>query len=179
MAAATAGNLQQPDLRDFAWLSAEAQRVAGSLFGSMQQVPMHEQAISSYVFPSGVGMWAVPTASGLTMSGVMSGAGFSAAAIPMKPRQFWLIADAELIVYVQPNLMQMSRLVVVQCAESDGTFRFQMSFQDGLIDYPIVAVAADGEQTRSIQMKFNRKLHRGIPILLRSSRVVHLKSDFC
>jgi len=34
-------------------------------------------------------------------------------------------------------------------------FRFQMSFQDGLIDYPIMAVAADGEQTRSIHMKFN------------------------
>jgi len=26
----------------------------------------------------------------------------------------------------------------------DGTFRFQMSFQDGLIDYPILAVASDG-----------------------------------
>ena len=31
-----------------------------------------------------------------------------------------------------------------------------MSFQDGLIDYPIVAVASDGEQTRSVHMKFNR-----------------------
>lgn len=138
---------------------AEAQRVAGSLFGSMQQVPMHEQAISSYVFPSGVGMWAVPTASGLTMSGVgMSGAGFSAAAIPMKPRQFWLIADAELIVYgaTEPdaNVTIGGRPIALN---PDGTFRFQMSFQDGLIDYPIVAVAADGEQTRSIQMKFNRE----------------------
>jgi len=51
---------------------AEAERVAGSLFGSMQQVSIHEQAISS-----GSGMWAVPTMSGLTMSGVgMSGVGF-------------------------------------------------------------------------------------------------------
>jgi hypothetical protein len=32
-----------------------------------------------------------------------------------------------------------------------------MSFQDGLIDYPILAVAADGEQTRSIHMKFGRE----------------------
>jgi hypothetical protein len=39
----------------------------------------------------------------------------------------------------------------------DGTFRFQMSFQNGLIDYPIMAVAADGEQTRSIHMKFTRE----------------------
>jgi len=138
---------------------AEAQRVAGSLFGSMQQVPVHEQAISSYVFPSGVGMWAVPTVSGLSMSGVgMSGVGFSASAIPMQPRQFWLIADAELIVYgaTEPdaNVTIGGRPVQLN---PDGTFRFQMSFQDGLIDYPIVAVAADGEQTRSIHMKFNRE----------------------
>jgi hypothetical protein len=32
-----------------------------------------------------------------------------------------------------------------------------MSFQDGLIDYPIFAVAADGEQNRAIHMKFNRE----------------------
>jgi len=32
-----------------------------------------------------------------------------------------------------------------------------MSFQDGLIDYPIIAVAADGEQTRSIHMEFTRE----------------------
>lgn len=137
----------------------EAQRVAGSLYGSMQQVPVHEQAISSYVFPSGVGMWAVPTASGLTMSGVgMSGAGFSAGAIPMRPRQFWLIADAELIVYgaTEPDATVTIGDRQIQL-NPDGTFRFQMSFQDGLIDYPIMAVAADGEQTRSIQMKFNRE----------------------
>ncbi|WP_414572104.1 DUF4912 domain-containing protein [Nostoc sp. CCY 9925] len=141
--------------------SAEAQRVAGSLFGSMQQAGSvrPEQAISSYIFPSGVGMWAVPTTSGLTMSGVgMSGVGFSASAVPVRPRKFWLIADAELIVYgaTEPdaNVTIGGRPIKLN---PDGTFRFQMSFQDGLIDYPIVAVAADGEQTRSIQMKFNRE----------------------
>ncbi|NEQ19357.1 MAG: DUF4912 domain-containing protein, partial [Microcoleus sp. SIO2G3] len=141
--------------------SAEAQRVAGSLFGSMQQVPSSvtpEQAISSYVFPSGVGMWAVPTMSGLTMSGVgMSGAGFSGD-VPMRPRKFWLIADAELIVYgaTEPDATVTIGGRPIKL-NPDGTFRFQMSFQDGLIDYPILAVAADGEQTRSIHMKFNRE----------------------
>lgn len=141
--------------------TAEAQRVAGSLYGSMQHVPgsmqavsLAEQAISSYVFPSGVGMWAMPNVSGLTMSG----AGFSASAVPIRPRQFWLIADAELIVYgaTEPDATVTigDRQIKLN---PDGTFRFQMSFQDGLIDYPIMAVAADGEQTRSIQMKFNRE----------------------
>jgi uncharacterized protein len=137
----------------------EAQRVAGSLFGSMHQVP--EQSISSYIFPSGVGMWAVPTASGINMSGVgmtMSGAGFSASAPPIRPRQFWLVADAELIVYgaTEPDATVTIGGQPIKL-NPDGTFRFQMSFQDGLIDYPIMAVAADGEQNRSIHMKFNRE----------------------
>jgi uncharacterized protein len=139
--------------------SAEAQRVAGSLYGSMQQVPLHEQAISSYVFPSGVGMWAVPTVSGLTMSGVgMSGVGFSASAVPIRPRQFWLVADAELIVYgaTEPDATVTIGGRPIKL-NPDGTFRFQMSFQDGLIDYPIMAVASDGVQTRSIHMKFTRE----------------------
>lgn len=132
----------------------EAQRVAGSLYGSMQQVPVHEQGISSYVFPSGVGMWAMPTISGLTMSG----AGFSASMPPIRPRQFWLVADAELIVYgaTEPDATVTIGGQPIKL-NPDGTFRFQMSFQDGLIDYPIMAVAADGEQTRSIQMKFTRE----------------------
>jgi hypothetical protein len=142
--------------------SAEAQRVAGSLFGSMQHVPgsiSPEQAISSYIFPSGVGMWAVPTASGINMSGVgMSGVGFSASAVPVRPRKFWLIADAELIVYgaTEPDATVTIGGRPIKL-NPDGTFRFQMSFQDGLIDYPILAVAADGEQSRSIHMKFERE----------------------
>ncbi|NJN38139.1 MAG: DUF4912 domain-containing protein [Acaryochloridaceae cyanobacterium CSU_3_4] len=132
----------------------EALRVAGSLYGSMQQVPSHESALSSYVFPSGVGLWAIPTASGLNMSGV----GFSASAPPIRPRQFWMIADAELIVYgaTEPDATVTIGGQPIQL-NADGTFRFQMSFQDGLIDYPILAVAADGEQSRAIHMKFNRE----------------------
>jgi hypothetical protein len=133
---------------------AEAMRVAGSLYGSMQQAPVHMESISSYVFPSGVGMWALPTVSGLTMSGV----GFSASAPPIRPRKFWLIADAELIVYgaTEPDATVTIGGRPIKL-NPDGTFRFQMSFQDGLIDFPIMAVAADGEQNREIHMKFERE----------------------
>ncbi|MBW4653005.1 MAG: DUF4912 domain-containing protein [Kaiparowitsia implicata GSE-PSE-MK54-09C] len=143
--------------------TAEAQRVAGSLYGSMQPIAgsvsgaaqmVGAQAVSSYVFPSGAGLWAVPTMSGLTMSG----AGFSGSAPPVRPRKFWLIADAELIVYgaTEPDATVTVGGQPIQLSP-DGTFRFQMSFQDGLIDYPIMAVAADGEQSRSIHMKFTRE----------------------
>jgi hypothetical protein len=179
---------------------AEAQRVAGSLYGSMQHVPgsgqhvagsiqqvgealhvagsiqhvpgslMAEQAMSSYVFPSGAGLWAtaevpmgsVPTMSGypLTMSGLtMSGfgLGFSASAPPVRPRKFWLIADAELIVYgaTEPDATVTIGGKPINL-NPDGTFRFQMSFQDGNLDFPIMAVASDGEQTRTIHMTFDR-----------------------
>ncbi|MBD1916289.1 MULTISPECIES: DUF4912 domain-containing protein [Cyanophyceae] len=168
--------------------STEAQRVDGSLFGSMQHVPgsmAPEKAVSSYVFPSGAGLWAIPGAAagvptmsgigafneltmsgagfsgaGFTMSGAgltMSGAGFSASAPPIRPRKFWLVADAELIVYgaTEPDATVTIGGQPIKL-NSDGTFRFQMSFQDGNIDYPIMAVAADGEQTRAIHMTFDR-----------------------
>ncbi|MGF1538819.1 MAG: DUF4912 domain-containing protein [Elainellaceae cyanobacterium] len=149
--------------------SAEAQRVAGSLFGSMHQAP--EQAISSFVFPSGMGLMktasgaglfpGVPFPGALTTSGMgltMSGAGLAASMPPIRPRQFWLVADAELIVYgaTEPDATVTIGGRPIKL-NSDGTFRFQMSFQDGLIDYPIFAVAADGEQNRAIHMKFTRE----------------------
>ncbi|WP_421654828.1 DUF4912 domain-containing protein [Leptothermofonsia sp. ETS-13] len=144
--------------------SAEAMRVAGSLFGSMQHVPgsvfgsmqmASGAAISSYVFSSGVGVVpGVPTLSGLTMSGV----GFSASMPPIRARKFWLVADAELIIYgaTEPDATVTIAGRPIQL-NPDGTFRFQMSFQDGLLDFPIMAVAADGEQNRSIHMKFVRE----------------------
>lgn len=136
--------------------STEALRVAGSLFGSMHQVP--EKSLSSFVFPSGMGMWSA-SGMGKTMSGAgMSGVGFGASMPPVKPRKFWLVADAELIVYgaTEPDATVTIGGREIQLSP-DGTFRFQMSFQDGMIDFPIKAVAVDGEQTRSIQMKFERE----------------------
>jgi uncharacterized protein len=133
--------------------SMESLRIAGSLYGSMQQSPL--ESISSFVFPSGAGMWSLPTTSGVNMSGVgMSGVGMD---VGERQRQFWLIADAELIVYgaTEPDATVSigGRQIKLN---PDGTFRFQMSFQDGNIDYPIIAVAKDGEQQRSVHMTFDR-----------------------
>ncbi len=138
---------------------AESLRVAGSLYGSMQHVPgsivsSAELAVSSYVFPSGMGRWAIPTLSGVGMSGI----GFAASMPPIRPRQFWLVADAELIVYgaTEPDATVTvgGRRIKLN---PDGTFRFQMSFPDGNLDFPIFAVAADGEQNREIHMTFDRQ----------------------
>jgi uncharacterized protein len=134
----------------------DALRVDGSVFGSMQQAKVHEQTLSSFVFPSGVGLWALPTASGAGLTA--SGAGLFSGSLPTRPRQFWLVADAELIVYgaTEPDAHVTIGGRPIELTP-DGTFRFQMSFQDGLLDFPIFAVAADGEQTRAIQMRFTRE----------------------
>ncbi|YAI81512.1 MAG: DUF4912 domain-containing protein [cyanobacterium endosymbiont of Rhopalodia sterrenbergii] len=144
----------------------EAQRMVGSVFGSVQHVTgsvispyIHQEVVSSYIFPSRIGMWAIPTASGVNTS-TMSGLGLEVpvSTLPRYPRKFWLVADAELIVYgaTEPNSTVTIGGRPIEL-NPDGTFRFQIYFQDGFIDYPIVAVAVDGEQTRSIHMKFNRK----------------------
>lgn len=108
---------------------------------------------------SGIGMYSMSGVGLYSMSGVgMSGIGFSASMPPLRSRKFWLLADAELIVYgaTEPDATVTIAGRPVRL-NPDGTFRFQMSFQDGMIDFPILAVAADGEQTRSIHLTFNRE----------------------
>jgi hypothetical protein len=151
-----------------------AQRLDGSMFGSMQQLPT--SAISSFVFPSGMGLWAAPTVSGMglwsfpsasgvagwglpTPSGMgLSGMGWSASAPPVRSRRFWLLGDAELIVYgaTEPDATVTIGGEPIQL-NPDGTFRLQMSFQDGVLNFPIMAVAEDGEQMRQIQLRFVRE----------------------
>jgi uncharacterized protein len=138
---------------------------------------------SSYIFPSGVGMEQLPTASGvsgnqsgvnwvgnmsglnmpgLNMSGLnMSGAGLmgrTQSGAGLQPRQFWMVADAELIIYgaTEPDANLSIAGQPVQL-NSDGTFRLHMSFQDGNLDFPVLAVAADGQQTRAIHLTFERQ----------------------
>ncbi len=100
---------------------------------------------------------AIPNMSGIGMSGIgMSGIGMFAAA--PRARQFWLVADAELIVYgaTEPTASLTIGGEPIKLS-SDGTFRLQMSFQDGHLRFPIMAVAADGEQMRQIELRFDRQ----------------------
>ena len=151
----------------------EAQHIAGSVISPYvhqevvspyvhQEVVspyVHQEVVSSYVFPSSMGMWAIPTASGVNVSNMSGvGLGVHVSTLPGYSRKFWLVADAELIVYgaTEPDATVSIGGRPIEL-NPDGTFRFQISFQDGLIDYPIVAVAVDREQTCSIHMKFNRE----------------------
>merc|ERR1712230_332508 len=84
---------------------------------------------------SGVGRWA----SGRSESGI--------GGVAPRKRSFWLVADAELIVYGATDpaaTLTIGEETVPLSA--DGTFRVQVPFRDGQQLYPIKAVAADGEQ---------------------------------
>ena len=94
---------------------------------------------------SGAGLWA----SGRNESGL--------GGVAPRQRSFWLVADAELIVYgaTDPS----ARLTIggeEVPLSSDGTFRIQVPFRDGEQAYPIEATAADGEQKRNITLNFER-----------------------
>ncbi|MEO1446554.1 MAG: DUF4912 domain-containing protein [Cyanobacteria bacterium J06635_11] len=132
----------------FALSQGQGLHMAGSAFGSMHQ-------LAPWAFtPSGNVSGLTMNVSGLNMSGLtMSGVGMGE-----RKRNFWLVADAELIVYgaTEPNatLTVGDRIVPLN---PDGTFRFHVAFPDGQIDYPIKAVAIDGEQSRYINMHFERE----------------------
>ncbi|MFN7899971.1 MAG: DUF4912 domain-containing protein [Synechococcaceae cyanobacterium] len=90
-------------------------------------------------------------------AGWASGRSESGAGLMARYRSFWLVADAELIVYgaTDPS----ARLTIggeVVPLSADGTFRIQVPFRDGQQVYAIEAVAADGEQKRNITLEFQR-----------------------
>ena len=94
---------------------------------------------------SGVGLWA----SGRNESGL--------GGLAPRQRSFWLVADAELIVYGATD--PFARLTIGKedvPLSSDGTFRIQVPFRDGEQVYAIEATAADGEQKRNITLNFER-----------------------
>ena len=94
---------------------------------------------------SGAGLWA----SGRSESG--------SGVVAPRQRSFWLVADAELIVYgaTDPSAKLSIGGEDVPLS-SDGTFRIQVPFRDGQQVYAIEAVAADGEQKRNITLDFER-----------------------
>ncbi len=99
---------------------------------------------SASLSASGAGLWA----SGRTESG---------AGLMARQRSFWLVADAELIVYGATDPAARLSIGGEEVPLSpDGTFRIQVPFRDGQQLYPIEALAADGEQRRNITLEFQR-----------------------
>ena len=104
-----------------------------------------DQASAAGNQASGVGLWA-------------SGRNESGAGLMDRKRSFWLVADAELVVYGATDPAATLRIgEEIVALAADGSFRLQVPFRDGQQLYPITAVAADGEQRRSITLEFSRR----------------------
>ena len=110
-------------------------------FHEQEDTALAEQGLNA----SGAGIWA----SGRHESGI--------GGVAPRQRSFWLVADAELIVY---GATDPSARLTIGGEEiplsADGTFRIQVPFRDGQQLYPIEAIAADGEQKRNITLEFRR-----------------------
>ncbi|MCT0245962.1 MULTISPECIES: DUF4912 domain-containing protein [Synechococcaceae] len=115
---------------------SEAFHERGDLYG-----PSPRHGLSD----SGIGVWA----SGRNES--------VAGGVASRQRSFWLVADAELIVYGSTDPSAKLSIGNEDVPLSpEGTFRIQVPFRDGQQLYPIEAIAADGEQKRSITLQFGR-----------------------
>ena len=133
------GGVQHERLYQMATVASPRLRRVGS-------EALHEEdfGLERSLSDSGAGVWA----SGRSDSG--SGL--------VRSRSFWLVADAELIVYgaTDPTATLTIGDQVVPL-DQDGAFRVHVPFPDGQQTYPIRAVAADGEQERGITLDFERR----------------------
>ena len=104
---------------------------------------MNSTNVNSNLTDSGAGQWS----SGLNESGIGI----------VQNRSFWLVADAELIVYgaTDPSAKLTIGDEEVPLA-ADGTFRLQVPFRDGTQKYEIKAIDSTGDQKRTIIMNFDR-----------------------
>ncbi|MDD5132524.1 MAG: DUF4912 domain-containing protein [bacterium] len=79
---------------------------------------------------------------------------------PVRPekRGFWLIADAELIVYgaTEPDALLTVQGKPVKL-RPDGTFSLRFAFPDGELNIPIKAISADTIDSRQITINAKRK----------------------
>ena len=135
----TSGGVQHERLYQMATVASPRLRRVGS-------EALHEEAfgLDRGLSDSGAGVWA----SGRSESG--SGL--------VRSRSFWLVADAELIVYGATEPTATLTIGEQQVPlDQDGGFRVHVPFPDGQQTYPIKAVAADGEQERSITLDFERR----------------------
>lgn len=75
-----------------------------------------------------------------------------------KERGFYLTANAQLVIYgatlPSARVMVGDREIPIR---EDGTFRFQVSLKDGVVEFPIKAVAADGIESRCLRLKVSKK----------------------
>ncbi|AFZ45583.1 Rho termination factor domain protein [Halothece sp. PCC 7418] len=132
----------------------EGERLAGSFYSSMPP----RSTTSSFVFPSGAGLWAVPHRTDQET--------LTTAEAEMTP-QVALVGEAELMVSgkTEPNSTVVVGEKQVQ-ANAEGQFQFQVSFTNGVAEYPVVAYSSQGKPIFSMEMKFTQQSNTAdVPVI--------------
>ncbi len=122
----------------------EGERLAGSFYNSMAP----QSTTSSYVFPSGAGLWALPHQT--------SHDEVNPDQAELTP-QVALVGETELMVsgQTEPGSTVVVGEKQVQTS-ADGQFHFQVSFSNGVAEYPVVAYSHQGQPIFFMEMKFTR-----------------------
>ncbi|MDR9405371.1 MAG: DUF4912 domain-containing protein [Halothece sp. Uz-M2-17] len=131
----------------------EGERMAGSFYNSMPP----RSTTSSFVFPSGAGLWAFPHRTDED--------NITSLEAEMTP-QVALAGETEL--WVSGKTEPGSTVVVgekqVQ-ANAEGQFQFQVSFTNGVVEYPVVGYSTQGKLIFSMEMRFTQQDNTaGVPV---------------
>jgi len=108
--------------------------------------------------PGAPGLSGPVSSHAVTSWGFAPGASEEMQAPRPRPKDFWLVADAELIVYgaTEPDAKVTLRGETVQL-RPDGTFSFRFYLPDGLHPIPIRAINADDDDERMITITVSRQ----------------------
>lgn len=141
------------DLVDEEWMIVEEDfrrlyRLAGGAGWGESSVELVESLLKRLEKEAGSG----------AVSSISSPAGYP----PPGARRFWLVLDAELIVY---GATEPDALLTVQGRpvklRPDGTFTLRMALPDGTQSIPVTAQSADGIDTITITTNVSRHTHQG------------------
>jgi hypothetical protein len=160
-----AGYTQLPEpasLRTAQWTPAQERALAEVVtmdqvrrvwMGSLEITELIRRKMHAELASAAAAQFSLPTSPGGAISSISSPYG-----VRKKERGFWFNINAELIIY---GATEPDALVAIGDREialrPDGTFSYRFSLPDGEYALPVVAVSADGADTRSADLKFGRQ----------------------
>jgi hypothetical protein len=133
------------------WTPEQAAKLEQVLGGEMlRRVPVGSAEISEWL------RWRLQEQLGSAVTSGFSPGGASWSGGPGKG--FWLAVNAEVIIYgaTDPQAKVTLDGEPIQL-NSDGTFQFHFSFEDGKYRLPLVAVSPAGDDRRTVELRFQRR----------------------
>jgi hypothetical protein len=125
--------------------------------GSVEVTELIRRQLETEISSMAAAQFGVAPAAPASPAAAFGGVSSPSAAQPARRRGFWFTVNAELIIYgsTEPDAVVSIGGREIKLRR-DGSFSFRFSLPDGQYDLPVKAVAADGEETRSADLRFGR-----------------------